>query len=362
MVGHHELVAVRRVGDPAGREAPRVAHRRVEVDAVGRLGQVLALHREHPEPVAQRRVAHRRRVVRARAVDERLLTGWPAPPCSTTPPRIHGSPAAAGRGPLRVVADDEVVVGAVTAPAPLAVQPEREGADRERLEVVHEVAADEVGRVAEALAQQQPRRLEGAGGEHHVRGARTSCAVAGRGRGSATPVARRPDRSRMTSATWLSGRSSQRPVRSARRSERDRVALGVDRAAVAAAEPAVVARRPAVVGDGVHAGRRPVGVEAGLLGGRRREDGAEHVGPGRHRERARAPRRERVASPRRPRRQPLGLGVVRLELVVVERPVDDVGALDRARAPSAGGSRPRGSGGAWRRRGRRRRRRSTAGC
>ena len=58
----------------------------------------------------------------------------------------------------------------------------------------------------------------------------------------------------------------------------------------------------------------------------------------------------------------LGLGVVRLELVVVERPVDDVGVVDRAQLGAQRGSRSPGSAAASRRRGSPRRPPSTAGC
>ena len=62
-----------------------------------------------------------------------------------------------------------------------------------------------------------------------------------------------------------------------------------------------------------------------------REHGAEHVRPRRHGIRARPPRRERVGGVVAGHADgALGLGVVRLELVVVDRPVDDVGALDRS--------------------------------
>ena len=92
----------------------------------------------------------------------------PPPPCSTVPPRIHGRSAAPRRGHRVRVGDHEVVVQVGHAASPFAVQREREDADRERLEVVHEVAADESGRVADVGPQQQPRRLERAGGEHDV--------------------------------------------------------------------------------------------------------------------------------------------------------------------------------------------------
>ena len=111
----------------------------------------------------------------------------------------------------------------------------------------------------------------------------------------------------------------------------DGIALRVDRAAIVRAETAVVTGRTAVVLDAVDARRRAVRVVAEMLGRVAREDRAVHVGPGRHRVRIRAPRRERVRA-----RFPgdadelLGRRVVRLHLVVAERPVDEVATVDRA--------------------------------
>ena len=60
-------------------------------------------------------------------------------------------------------------------PAAVRVQPEREDAEHERLEVVHEVAADDVG-VADPGAQQQARRLERAAARRRRARRVTSCA------------------------------------------------------------------------------------------------------------------------------------------------------------------------------------------
>ena len=106
--------------------------------------------------------------------------------------------------------------------------------------------------------------------------------------------------------------------------QRHRVALGVDGTAEEGAEAAVVAGGPAVVGDAVRRRRRLVGMQADLLGGRRREDGAVHRRTRRHRIRPRTPRGERVGpGPAGDADGPLHLGVERLELVVVEGPVLD---------------------------------------
>ena len=62
-----------------------------------------------------------------------------------------------------------------------------------------------------------------------------------------------------------------------------------------------------------------------------REDCAEHVGSGRHRILGRSPFREWIrAGATGNSDELLGGGVVRLELVIVDRPVDDVGAFDGA--------------------------------
>ena len=140
-----------------------------------------------------------------------------------------------------------------------------------------------------------------------------------------------PCRRAAISTAMLSGRISQRPVLQRAPQRRDRVALGFDRAAVERAEPAVVARGPAVVRDAVRAGRRAVRVVAE----RPRPPGTVSVvrnmsapggigyGPLRH-----AANGLPVWSPATPI-EALGLGVVRLQLVVVDRPVGDVGAVDR---------------------------------
>ena len=75
---------------------------------------------------------------------------------------------ARSRSARHVVVDDHVVVVQVRdRPAAVAVQAERERADHVRLEVVHEVPADEPGRVRDLRAQQQPRRLPRAARDDH---------------------------------------------------------------------------------------------------------------------------------------------------------------------------------------------------
>ena len=268
-------------------------------------------------------------MVLAGAVDERFLHGLPGPTVldqSASDPRQPGRP---GRGPLRVVTDDVVVVGPGDRPTPHPVQTEGEGPDRQGLEVVHEVPADLAGRVGQTLAEQQPRRLEGAGGQDHVGGAdllhRAVAVEVPDARGEAAgPVA--GDLDDVALRAQLAPPRGEHPAQ-----ERHRVTLGLDRAPVPAAEAAVHAGRPAVVGHRVHAGRSPVGVETGLLGRRHREGGAVHVRTRGHREGARPPCRERVRLLAGHAHRRLRLGVVRLEVGVGDRPVDHVGPLDRAR-------------------------------
>ena len=63
VLGGHQLVEVRGVGDAPGRASPRVADRGVEVDRVGGLRQILGLQGEDPHAAAEVGLAHRRRVV-----------------------------------------------------------------------------------------------------------------------------------------------------------------------------------------------------------------------------------------------------------------------------------------------------------
>ena len=226
------------------------------------------------------------------------------------------------------VGDDRVVHEMGDGPTPVRVQPEREDAEHVRLEVVHEEAADDVG-VADAGPQQQPRGLERASPEDHVPGRHLPRRAVGVEVSHAARLASagvEDDLGDVGLRADLAAAGAQRASQ-----HRDRVALRLDRAAEEGAEAAVVARRAAVVLDAVHPGRRPVGVEAELGGGRRREPGAVHVGPGRHRVGAGPPGGVRVAGVvPGDADEALGGRVVRLELVVAERPVDEVGTFDGA--------------------------------
>ena len=71
------------------------------------------------------------------------------------------------RGSGRFVDDDVVVVDVGHRATPVAVDPHRQLAECECLEVEHQVAPDQ--RVVEARQQQEPRRLHGpSGDDHHV--------------------------------------------------------------------------------------------------------------------------------------------------------------------------------------------------
>ena len=240
-------------------KSPRVDDRRIEVDAIRRLRQVFCLHREREQPVADGRVAHRTVVLRPRRIRHRLHQRRSAAAVldgAAADPRQAG---VAGRGHRSRVRDHEVVVQVGDAASPFAVHREREDADGERLEVVHEVAPDEPGRVADvaiaaavaASRTHRPRARRSA--------ARTSPATLPAAMSRyRTPVARGPRPSsdhfgHVRLRPHLAPPGAQRAPQ-----RRDRIALGVDGAAVAAAEAAVVARRAAVVRHRVHAGRRAV--------------------------------------------------------------------------------------------------------
>ena len=322
-----DLVAVRGIGDSTGGEAVDVAHARVEVDAVRRDREVLSLHGEHGHAVAGHRLEHHLGVERTVREVHPLHHGMPGRAVLDDPTAEVGETGIVRRGPRRVVGDDRVVHQVRHRAAPVAVEAEREHAEHEGLEVEHEVAADDVG-VAEARSQEQPWRLERAAGEDHVPGRHLVLDEVGvevSDAGGHRPGAVEEHVGHDRLGADLAPTGAQRVPQ-----WRDGVALGVDRAAEEAAEPAVVACGPLVVLDAVHTGRRAVRVVAELRGRFAREHGAVHVGAGRHRVGIGAPRGVRVLGVvTRHADGALGRGVVRLELVVVERPVDDLRTLDR---------------------------------
>ena len=213
-------------------------------------------------------------------------------------------------------------------PAPVGVEAEREGGGDVGLEVEHEVAADQSRGVGDPATQQQPRRLECATGEHDV-GRGHFMAVA-----DGVEVAHRTGPSTRFVEDDLGGHGAgsdlAAPASQGSAQRRHRVSFGVDRTAVLPTEAAVVAGGPAVVVGGVDARGCPVGVVAHPGRSLGREDGAVHVGPRSHRVGPGAPRLVRVdAGLAGHPDEALGLGVAGLELGVVERPVVQIGAVDR---------------------------------
>ena len=209
------------------------------------------------------------------------------------------------------------------------VQAEREVTEDDRLDVEHQVAADEVGRVADLAAQQQARRLERAAGDDDgTRADLVRLRVGVEVTHTAAPLPRRVEQhvERDALGSDLAQAGVQRPPQRC-----DRIALGLDRTAVERAEAAVVARGPTVVRDAVRAGGRAVRVVAELLGRRHGQRREEHVGAGGHRVRTAAPGRERVAGViARDTDDAFRFRVERFDLCVVDGPVRDVGAGNRA--------------------------------
>ena len=189
---------MRRVGDPAGGEAPRVA------DAGSRSIRLVGWARSSPcivntqQAVAERRVAHRGAVVRARAVDERLLHGLAGAAVLDEPAPDPGQARRPGR--RRRCASSPTMWSSwapVTAPAP---HRRAAGSGKPPTDSVWKwymrfrpTWPDELAR---PLAQQQPRRLEGAGGQDHV--------------GGADLVRRRRSRVEVADARWPGGRDRSR--------------------------------------------------------------------------------------------------------------------------------------------------------
>ena len=201
----------------------------------------------------------------------------------------------------------------------------REVPHHDGLEVHHEVASER--RVLEPRQEEQPWRLDGAAGHDHQVG-RHGVGLAGRV--DVLDPGRPPSLDEDPADAGL-GHQLQTAGRHGPGQQGHRVALGVDGAAEERAVAAVVAGGPAVVGDAVRRGRRFVGMQAHLLRRGRRQQRAVHGRTRGHRVGTAAPGGERVrALAARHADGPLDLGVVRLELVVLERPVVDVGALLRA--------------------------------
>ena len=182
----------------------------------------------------------------------------------------------------RVVVDDHVVVVQVRdRAAAVAVQAERERADHERLEVVHEVAADEPRRV-----RRSPSAAAGAASRTRRPRATTYARRAPRARrrrrrGSARRVARAAGARRAATSVDVATRAGSRSDRSAAR--RRSGATGSPLASIGQPKnpqnPQLLhAGRPSY-GTRVHAGRRAVRVVARAASRPRSvSDRAEHVG------------------------------------------------------------------------------------
>ena len=186
---------------------------------------------ERPQPVAHRRVEHLARVREpGRGVDalhDRAARRRRARRCRRG---SRGARARFAKARLVVVDDHVVVVQVRDRTAAVAVQAERERADHERLEVVHEVAADEARRVARsrsaAAAAASPTRRP-----RRSRRARSPRARCRRRRGSArrarcVPVGVEQHALDVRLGPDLAAAGAQRVAQ-----RRDRIALGVDRAA-----------------------------------------------------------------------------------------------------------------------------------
>ena len=165
-----------------------------------------------------------------RGVDAPPCTGCPAAPCSTIPPRRNGRPASRAAATRVGVRDDRVVHQVRDGATAVAVQPVREDAEHERLEVVLRKRPTTSGLPSPVRSSR--RGVSNAPAARMTWAAPRPRARRDRGRGTARPAPGVPDPSRSTSVTYDSGRISQRPVRSACGSGRDGIALGVDGTAV----------------------------------------------------------------------------------------------------------------------------------
>ena len=308
------------VGDPSHREAPGVLDGGVEVDPVGGIGQVLTLHDECPEPTSDRRGGHDLGMVPSPGDVLGLHDGQAAAAVldeATPDPR---QPRRRRRLPRCVVAHDHVVVHMGDRPAPLAVGPIGHGAGGDRLEVGHQIAADE--RVVELGQEQEPRCLDSTGGDDHVTGGQEPLLTVGADHvhpGGAAAHDAHPGHEGL--------RQQLRPACGHGALEHgDGVALGMDGAAEEGTEAAVVAGGTGIIGNAVDGRGGRVGVIAEVLGGGGRAGGPEHGNTGGHGKRTRTAGGEGIGPLGAGHPDgPLHLGVVRLQLVIVEGPVGHFG-------------------------------------
>ncbi len=177
-------------------------------------------------------------------------------------------------------------------------------------------------RMVEPGEEQQPGRLDGAGGDDHVAGGQEALGTVGTDDiDPGGPAALDADPGHEGLGQQLGPTGGHGPLQHG-----DGIALGVDGAAEVGAEAAVVAGRPAVVGDAVGRGGGRIGVVAEPLGGGRRTGWRRTWGARRHGEGTRPGGGEGVGPLGAGHPDgPLHLGVVGLELVVVEGPVGHLG-------------------------------------
>jgi len=150
------------------------------------------------------------------------------------------------RGVQGVIVDEHAVVVEVgDRPTHVGMQTLRHDPDVHRLEMHHEMAADE--RVLDPRQQKQTRRLDGSAGDDDIAGTEAALDTVGADdihAGGLAPVGANPRDEGL--------RQKFGPTRAQGVLQHGhRIALGMDRAAEIGAVPAVVARRTAVVGDRV---------------------------------------------------------------------------------------------------------------
>ncbi len=313
-------MVARLVRHPGHRESPRIPHGRIEIDPVGGIGKILALHNEGPQAPSYRRGGHHLRVVLPPREVLGLHDGQPSPTVLDEPTPDPGKAGFGRRRLRRLVTHDHVVVDVGDRSTPLAVGPKGHGAGGDGLEVGHQVTADEW--MVEVGKQQEPRRLDGSGGDDHMAGGEEALGAVGADEidpGGPASLDADPGDEGLGQQLGTTGAHGALQ-------HGDGITLGVNGAAEEGAETTVVAGRPGVVGNAVDRGGCGVGVIAEPLSGGGRFGGTEHGRSRRHGERSRPGCGKRIG-PVGPRHAdgPLHLGVVRLELVVVERPVGHLG-------------------------------------
>ena len=145
----------RLVGDASDRETPGVPDGWAEVDRVGGVRQVFALHDEDPHALTQVRVAHGLSVVPPPGHVASLHGGMAATGMLDQSAADPGQSTLGGCGPGGIVLHHGVVVHVGHGASLVRVQSEiGEVADHDRLEVHHEVTAQ--SRVVQSRHQKEP--------------------------------------------------------------------------------------------------------------------------------------------------------------------------------------------------------------